>query len=88
MRGKLFGLAAALAICIGLASGSTRAAGYEPPTGTGIQTDFAATPGQEPSSNPARRKVTGRAFVDTRVATIGGGSDETMLQYLAKQLGF
>jgi citronellyl-CoA dehydrogenase len=30
----------------------------------------------------------GRAFVDTRLSTIGGGSDETMLQYLAKQLGF
>jgi len=30
----------------------------------------------------------GRAFVDTRLAAIGGGSNETMLQYLAKQLGF
>ena len=30
----------------------------------------------------------GRAFVDTRLMAIGGGSDETMLQYLAKQLGF
>ncbi|MGH0032871.1 MAG: acyl-CoA dehydrogenase family protein [Myxococcota bacterium] len=30
----------------------------------------------------------GRAFVDTRLGGIGGGSDETMLQYLAKQLGF
>jgi citronellyl-CoA dehydrogenase len=29
----------------------------------------------------------GRAFVDTRLGAIGGGSDETMLQYLAKQLG-
>jgi citronellyl-CoA dehydrogenase len=33
--------------------------------------------------NPA-----GRAFVDTRVGTVGGGSEETMLAYLAKQLGF
>jgi citronellyl-CoA dehydrogenase len=30
----------------------------------------------------------GRAFVDSRLVSIGGGSDETMLQYLAKQLGF
>jgi len=30
----------------------------------------------------------GRAFVDTRVGTVGGGSEETMLQYLARQLGF
>ncbi len=30
----------------------------------------------------------GRAFVDSRLAGIGGGSDETMMQYLAKQLGF
>ena len=30
----------------------------------------------------------GRAFVDTRLAAIGGGSNETMLQYLARQLGF
>jgi citronellyl-CoA dehydrogenase len=29
----------------------------------------------------------GRAFVDTRLMSIGGGSDETMLHYLAKQLG-
>ena len=35
-----------------------------------------------------KESMAGRAFVDTRVATIGGGSDETMLQYLAKQLGF
>jgi citronellyl-CoA dehydrogenase len=30
----------------------------------------------------------GRAFVDTRLVSIGGGSDETMIHYLAKQLGF
>jgi citronellyl-CoA dehydrogenase len=30
----------------------------------------------------------GRAFVDTRLGSIGGGSDETMIHYLAKQLGF
>jgi citronellyl-CoA dehydrogenase len=30
----------------------------------------------------------GRAFVDSRLISIGGGSDETMLHYLAKQLGF
>jgi citronellyl-CoA dehydrogenase len=35
-----------------------------------------------------KESMAGRAFVDTRVATIGGGSDETMLHYLAKQLGF
>jgi len=35
-----------------------------------------------------KESMAGRAFVDTRLATIGGGSDETMLQYLAKQLGF
>ena len=29
----------------------------------------------------------GRAFVDSRLMSIGGGSDETMLHYLAKQLG-
>ena len=32
--------------------------------------------------------VAGRAFVDTRLVSIGGGSDETMLHYLAKRLGF
>jgi hypothetical protein len=32
--------------------------------------------------------MAGRAFVATRLGAIGGGSDETMLQYLAKQLGF
>jgi len=30
----------------------------------------------------------GRAFVDTRLISIGGGSDETMMHYLAKILGF
>jgi hypothetical protein len=30
----------------------------------------------------------GRAFVDSRLTSIGGGSDETMLHYLGKQLGF
>ena len=35
-----------------------------------------------------KESMAGRAFVDTRLGTIGGGSDETMLQYLAKQLGF
>lgn len=35
-----------------------------------------------------KESMAGRAFVDTRVATIGGGSEETMLHYLAKRLGF
>ncbi|MGI9590693.1 MAG: acyl-CoA dehydrogenase family protein [Myxococcota bacterium] len=35
-----------------------------------------------------KESMAGRAFVDTRVGPIGGGSDETMLAYLAKQLGF
>jgi citronellyl-CoA dehydrogenase len=30
----------------------------------------------------------GRAFVDARLLSIGGGSDETMIHYLAKMLGF
>jgi len=30
----------------------------------------------------------GRNFVDSRLVSIGGGSDETMIHYLAKQLGF
>ena len=30
----------------------------------------------------------GRGYVDLRLISIGGGSDETMLHYLAKQLGF
>jgi len=32
--------------------------------------------------------VAGRAFVDSRLISIGGGSDETMIHYLAKILGF
>ncbi len=28
----------------------------------------------------------GRAFVDTRLISIGGGSDETMIHYMAKML--
>jgi citronellyl-CoA dehydrogenase len=32
--------------------------------------------------------VAGRAFVDSRLVSIGGGSDETMIHYLAKMLGF
>jgi citronellyl-CoA dehydrogenase len=35
-----------------------------------------------------KESLAGRAFVDTRLVSIGGGSDETMLFYLAKQLGF
>jgi citronellyl-CoA dehydrogenase len=35
-----------------------------------------------------KESMAGRAFVDTRLVSIGGGSDETMLHYLAKQLGF
>ena len=35
-----------------------------------------------------RESSAGRAFVDSRLISIGGGSDETMLHYLAKQLGF
>jgi len=35
-----------------------------------------------------RESSAGRAFVDSRLISIGGGSDETMMQYLAKQLGF
>jgi citronellyl-CoA dehydrogenase len=30
----------------------------------------------------------GRAFVDSRLISIGGGADETMMHYLARQLGF
>jgi len=32
--------------------------------------------------------VAGRAFVDSRLISIGGGADETMIHYLAKILGF
>ena len=35
-----------------------------------------------------KESFAGRAFVDTRLASIGGGSDETMMHYLAKRLGF
>jgi len=35
-----------------------------------------------------RESMAGRAFVDTRMSTVGGGSEETLLHYLAKQLGF
>jgi alkylation response protein AidB-like acyl-CoA dehydrogenase len=35
-----------------------------------------------------KESVAGRAFVDSRLISIGGGSDETMIHYLAKQLGF
>ena len=35
-----------------------------------------------------KESMAGRAYVDTRVGTIGGGSEETMLHYLAKYLGF
>jgi citronellyl-CoA dehydrogenase len=35
-----------------------------------------------------KESAAGRAFVDTRLISIGGGSDETMMHYLAKMLGF
>ena len=35
-----------------------------------------------------RESAAGRAFVDTPADRIGGGADETMIQYLAKMLGF
>ena len=35
-----------------------------------------------------KESLAGRAFVDSRLGSIGGGSDGTMLHYLAKQLGF
>jgi len=35
-----------------------------------------------------KESMAGRAFVDSRLISIGGGSDETMLFYMAKQLGF
>jgi citronellyl-CoA dehydrogenase len=34
-----------------------------------------------------RESAAGRAFVDTRLASIGGGSDETMLDYLSRMIG-
>jgi citronellyl-CoA dehydrogenase len=35
-----------------------------------------------------KESAAGRAFVDARLFSIGGGSDETMIHYLAKMLGF
>jgi citronellyl-CoA dehydrogenase len=35
-----------------------------------------------------RESVAGRAFVDTRLVSIGGGADEVMIHYVAKMLGF
>ncbi|MEA2627151.1 MAG: citronellyl-CoA dehydrogenase [Candidatus Binatota bacterium] len=34
-----------------------------------------------------KESAAGRAFVDMRLVSIGGGTDETMIQYLAKRLG-
>ena len=34
-----------------------------------------------------KESAAGRAFVDTRLVSIGGGSDETMIHYMAKRLG-
>jgi citronellyl-CoA dehydrogenase len=34
-----------------------------------------------------KESAAGRAFVDSRLISIGGGSDETMIHYLAKMLG-
>ncbi len=34
-----------------------------------------------------KESVAGRAFVDSRLISIGGGADETMIHYLAKMLG-
>ncbi len=34
-----------------------------------------------------KESLAGRAFVDTRLISIGGGSDETMIHYLAKIIG-
>jgi citronellyl-CoA dehydrogenase len=34
-----------------------------------------------------RESAAGRAFVDTRLVSIGGGADEVMIQYLAKMIG-
>jgi hypothetical protein len=33
-----------------------------------------------------RESAAGRAFVDSRLISIGGGSDETMIHYMAKML--
>lgn len=35
-----------------------------------------------------KESMAGRAFVDTRLASIGGGTDETMMDYVARRLGF
>jgi citronellyl-CoA dehydrogenase len=35
-----------------------------------------------------KESAAGRAFVDMRLISIGGGADEVMIQYLAKMLGF
>jgi citronellyl-CoA dehydrogenase len=35
-----------------------------------------------------KESAAGRAFVDTRLMSIGGGADEVMIQYLARMLGF
>jgi citronellyl-CoA dehydrogenase len=35
-----------------------------------------------------KESAAGRAFVDTRLISIGGGADEVMIHYLAKMLGF
>ena len=35
-----------------------------------------------------KESAAGRAFVDTRLISIGGGADEVMIQYVAKMLGF
>ncbi len=35
-----------------------------------------------------RESAAGRAFVDTRLISIGGGADEVMIQYVARMLGF
>jgi citronellyl-CoA dehydrogenase len=35
-----------------------------------------------------KESVAGRAFVDTRLISIGGGADEVMIHYLARMLGF
>ncbi len=34
-----------------------------------------------------KESAAGRAFVDSRLISIGGGADETMIHYLAKILG-
>jgi len=34
-----------------------------------------------------RESAAGRAFVDTRLISIGGGSDETMIHYVARRMG-